>query len=133
MNNTSLPLRQFAFIATIACLLGFALIHPPSVAVAAKSAPAAAPKGEESGHLVIVRAANLGAAVIGLSIDGKQVMKLNFNGKYDAPIAAGPHTLSVIPIPNSEHATANELKLTVQPGKTYHYTVKRDDVRVVLK
>jgi hypothetical protein len=132
MNNTSLPLRQLAFIASIACLLGFALIHPPSVA-AAKSAPAAAPKSEESGHLVIVRAANLGAAVIGLSIDGKQVMKLNFNGKYDAPIAAGPHTLSVIPIPNSEHATANELKLTVQPGKTYHYTVKRDDVRVVLK
>jgi hypothetical protein len=133
MNRIALPLRHLTFLATAACLLALAFIHPPSTAAATKPAAAAEPKSEGSGHLVIVRSANLGAAVIGLSIDGKQVKKLNFNEKYEAPISAGPHTLSVVPVPNSEHATPNDLKLTVEAGKTYHYTVKRDDVRVILK
>lgn len=133
MNKISLPLRHLTFVAAAACLFALAFIHPPALAAANKPAPAAAQKSEGSGHLTIVRAANLGGVIVGFSIDGKQVMKLNFNEKYDAPISAGPHTLSVIPIPNSEHATANDLKLTVEAGKTYHYTIKRDDVRVILK
>src|SRR5262245_51462284 len=116
MNKISLPLRHLTFIATAVCLLALVLIHSPASAAADKPAPAAAPKNEGSGHLVIVRAANLGTAIIGFSIDGKQVRKLNFNEKYDAPISAGPHTLSVVPVPNSEHATPNDLKLTVETG-----------------
>jgi hypothetical protein len=133
MNKISLPIRHLIFLASAACLLALAFIHPPSLAAANKPAPAAATTSEGAGHLVIVRAANLGGVVVGFSIDGKQLSKLHFNEKYDAPIPAGAHTLSVVPVPNSEHATPNDLKLTVEAGKTYRYTIKRDDVRVILK
>lgn len=82
---------------------------------------------------MIKRSANLGSTIVGLSIDGKQVAKINFNGTYEAPISAGPHRLTTIPIPNREHAEVSQVQINVQPGKTYTFTAFRDDVRIVLK
>lgn len=132
MNQTSLLPYRRSFVAIAICSLVLFCAHPPATLAAEKAAPAAA-KSQEAGRLVIVRSANLGSAVVGISIDGKQVTRLNFNGRYDAPISAGPHTLSSSPIPDSEHAGASELKVTVEPGKTYTFTAKRNDVRIVLK
>ena len=131
MNHTSfLRSRRFFLVAAV-CSLALFCLHSPGIA-AEKAAPAPA-KSQADGHLVIVRAANLGSQVFGLSIDGKQVAKINFGGRYNAPIAAGPHTISTIPIPDSEHAGPSDRKLMVEPGKTYTFTAKRDDVRIALK
>jgi len=132
MNQTSLLPYRHAFIAIAICCLALFCAHPRVSFAAEKAAPAAA-KSQEAGHLVIVRAANLGVQVFGVSIDGKEVAKINFGGRYDAPLAAGAHTISTIPIPDSEHAGASERKLTVEPGKTYKFTAKREDVRIALK
>lgn len=132
MNQTSLLRYRRCFITIAICSLALFCAHPSATFAAEKAAPAPA-KGQEAGRLVVIRAANLGVQVFGISIDGKQVYKSNFGGRYDAPLAAGPHTISTIPIPDSEHAGVSERKVTVEPGKTYTFTAKREDVRIVLK
>ena len=132
MNQTSLPPYRRSFVAIAICSLVLFCAHPPATLAAEKAAPAAA-KSQEAGRIVIKRSANLGGTVVGISVDGTQVAKLHYNGRYDAPISAGPHTLTSIPIPDSEHAGVSELKVTVEPGKTYTFTAKRNDVRIVLK
>ena len=131
MNRTFPPYRRFRVGAAI-CSFALFCAYPLITLAAEKATPEAA-KSKEAGRLVIVRAANLGGAVVGISIDGKEVAKLNFNGRYDAPIAAGPHSLTAIPIPDREHAGPSERKVVVEPGKTLTFTAKREDVRVVLK
>ena len=133
MNKIPLLSYRCSLLALALCLVALACFHPPAVLAEPKPATAAAAKSQEMGRLVIVRAANLGVAVVGISIDGKEVTKLNFGGRYDAPLSAGPHTLASIPIPDMEHGGATERKITVDPGKTYTFTAKRDDVRIILK
>lgn len=114
--------------ATLACLI------PGDASAAGKISPATKQqKSEEAGRLVVVRSANLGTTVVGLSIDGKETAKINFGGRYDAPLAAGQHVLTVIPIPNREQAQPNQTRITVQPGQTYKFTAKQSDVAIVLK
>ncbi len=67
--------------AVLACLI------PGAVLAASKTASAAKQEQtQQPGRLIIARAANLGSVIVGLSIDGKEVMKINFGGKYDAPL-----------------------------------------------
>lgn len=114
--------------AALACLI------PGDASAAGKIPPATKQqKIAEAGRLVVVRSANLGTTVVGLSIDGKETAKINFGGRYDAPLAAGPHVLTVIPIPNREQAQPNQTRVTVQPGQTYKFTAKQSDVAIVLK
>ena len=114
--------------AALACLI------PGDASAAGKISPATKQqKIAEAGRLVVVRSANLGTTVVGLSIDGKETAKINFGGRYDAPLAAGPHVLTVIPIPNREQAQPNQTRVTVQPGQTYKFTAKQSDVAIVLK
>ena len=121
-------------IAAVGCAaLASIFLIPANLRAAGKSHPVAAAKDQGTGELVIKRSANLGSTIVGLSIDGKQVAKINFNGTYEAPIPSGAHTLSTIPIPNREHAEASQVQINVQPGKTYSLTAYRDDVRIVLK
>ncbi len=113
--------------AALACLI------PGGVSAAAKSSPVAKQQQtQEAGRLVIVRSANLGSVVVGVSIDGKETTKINFGGRYEAPLAAGQHVIAVIPIPNREHAQPSQTRVTVQPGQTYKFTAKRSDVAIVL-
>ena len=112
--------------ALIAALSGFVL-------AAGKPSPAAAAENQSAGRLVIKRSANLGTLLVSLSIDGKQVAKINFNGSYDAPLTAGPHVLTVVPIATREHPKPNSTHVTVEPGKTYNFTIARSDVSVILK
>jgi len=132
MNQTSLAPYRHSCIAIAICILALFCVHPPAIFAAEKAASAPA-KSEQAGRLIIVRAANLGSSVVGISIDGKQVAKLNFGGRYDAPIPAGSHTISSVPIPDREHGGVSDRKLTVEPGKTYTLTAKRDDVRIALR
>jgi hypothetical protein len=118
----------------LACAsLAAGTVLPGKIFAAAKTAPAANKQEAGTGTLVIVRSANLGQTIVGVSVDGEQKGKLNFNGRYEAPLSAGQHVISTIPIPNREHAQPSVTKLNVQPGKTYSFTAVRADVAIVLK
>lgn len=133
MNKTYLHLSRGIFVLAVVCL-GLACLIPGAASAAGKSSPVAKQQGtQEAGRLLIVRAANLGSIVVGLSIDGKQTAKINFGGSYDAPLAAGEHVLTVIPIPNREQAVPSQTRVTVRPGQTYKFTAKQSDVAIILK
>ena len=111
-----------------------AFVVVPGVSAAGKSSPA--PKQEqnqEAGRLIIVRSARLGSIVVGVSIDGKQTANINFGGSYNAPISAGQHVITVVPLGSREHAEPGQTRLTVQPGQTYRFTASWSDVSIVLK
>jgi hypothetical protein len=133
MNKTYLHRNRSIFVLAVVCA-ALACLIPGDVSAAGKPSPAAMQqKSEEAGRLVIERSANMGSIVVGLSIDGKETAKINFGGRYDAPLAAGQHVLSVIPIPNREQAQPSQTRVTVQPGQTYKFTAKTSDVAIVLK
>ena len=133
MNKTCLHLNRGMFVVAVICA-ALACLVPGAVYAAGKPSPAANhEKTQVAGRLLIVRAANLGLVVVGLSIDGKETAKINFGGRYDAPLAAGQHVITVIPIPNREHGQPNQTRVTVQPGQTYKFTAKQSDVAIVLK
>ena len=133
MNKIYLHQNRRALVLAVVCA-ALACLIPGGVSAAGKPSPAAKQQEtQETGRLVIVRAANLGGAVVGLSIDGKETAKINFGGSYDAPLAAGPHVITVIPIPNRERGQPNQTRVTVQPGQTYKFTAVQSDVAIVLK
>lgn len=114
--------------ALLACFI------PASVLAAGKAAPAAKPEqAQQAGRLIIARSANLGQAVVGVAIDGKETATINYGRTYNEPLAAGQHVITVTPVPNFEHALPSGRQVNVQPGKTYKFTAKRSDVAVVLK
>jgi hypothetical protein len=133
MNKNYLCLNRGIFVLAVGCA-ALACFIPGAVSAAGKPSPAAKQQmTQEAGRLLIVRSANLGSTVVGLSIDGKETAKINFGGRYDAPLAAGQHVITVIPIPNREHGQPNQTRVTVQPGQTYKFTAKQSDVAIVLK
>ena len=134
MHNIRRHHNFVLFFAAVVCATFAAFVLLPADSLgAAKPSPATAAKTQAAGRLIVKRSANLGLTGVGISVDGKQVAKLNFNGSYDAPIAAGQHTITALPIPNHEHADPTNVRLTVQPGKTYTFTAYRNDVRIALK
>ena len=119
------------FLSALACAA--IALAPALVAAAGKPSPGAAAQNQEAGRLVIKRSAHLGTTLVSLSIDGKQVATINFNASYDAPLAAGPHVITVFPIAGREHPQPYTTRITVQPGQTYSFTAVRSDVSIVLK
>jgi hypothetical protein len=132
MSNSRRYQLRFLFALASLALLAFALL-PMQAPAASKASSAMPAKNEGTGRLIVKRSANLGSTIVGLSVDGKQVARINYNGTYDAPISAGPHVLTALPIPNREHADATTVKVNVQPGQTYNFTAYRDDVRIALR
>ena len=128
MNKTS----RLILAATCTFLACGALL--PIIAFGAgKTSAAPAAMAEGTGKLVIVRSANLGLTVIGVSIDGEQKAKINYNGRFEAPLSVGPHVITTVPIPNREHAQPAQTRVNVEKGKTYTFTAARSDVSIVLK
>jgi hypothetical protein len=125
--------RRLLIVALASAAITWGALMPGVVSGASKPAAAAAPKESGTGELVIVRAANLGQTIVGVSIDGEQKAKINFNGRYEAPLSVGQHVITTVPIPNREHAQPTQTRVTVQKGKTYTFTAARSDVAIVLK
>ncbi|MBA3650231.1 MAG: hypothetical protein H0W66_01815 [Chthoniobacterales bacterium] len=106
----------------------------PAGSGAGKASPAAKQaEAQQPGHLLIVRSATLGTIVVGVEIDGKQTARINFGRSYNEPISAGPHVITVTPMPNREHAQPSQTRINVQPGQSYRFTAKQSDVSIVLK
>ncbi len=90
-------------------------------------------KTEGAGRLVILRGATLGPTIVGIKIDGKMAAQINYNRRYDAPLAAGPHTLTVFPVNSHQGARPTDKHVTVEAGKTYTFTAVRQDIQLVLR
>jgi hypothetical protein len=86
-----------------------------------------------SGRLVITRSFDLAGLPVALIMDGKRIATLEFNRRYDAPIAPGPHTIGVQQIPESERTRSAPIQLVVQPGQTYRFTAMRAGPEVTLR
>ena len=132
MNNIRLQLHHARVLLAASLILG-ALALPSENVSAAEKKSASTQTNNATGRLVIRRSANLGPAVIGLKIDGTEVTRISFNRTYNEPIAAGPHTLTVYPVTSFEGAKPTDTRLTVEPGKTYTFTLMRQDIQVILK
>lgn len=133
MKRTRLRLTHSIFTVVCAAAIALGALVATGCVAAGKASPAAVKQQQGEGRLIIVRSANLGSAVVGVSVDGEEKAKINFNGRYEAPLSAGEHTITVIPVPNREFAKPSQLKIMVQAGQTYKYTAKRSDVAIILK
>ena len=95
---------------------------PGSISASGKPAPEPAERAQAPGRLIIVRSPNIGPQIVGLEIDGVQTARISYNRRYDAPLAAGPHVLTVFPVIGGGTSSMTERRLTVEPGKTYVLT-----------
>jgi len=131
-------IRSFSLVAATLAV-GWLVVGQGNLCAAGKASPNMAQKKEmptasqATGHLVVKRAANLGATIVGLKIDGKEVDRITYNRTYDAPISAGSHVLTTYPVVSYENARPVDMQINVAPGKTYTFTAKRSDIQVVLR
>jgi hypothetical protein len=93
------------------------------------SSQAAQPSSTGSGRLIVQRSPGFGSKeFLRLSIDGK-VHSIGAGSRYDEPISAGHHVLTV-DTPKSRHQPTS-MSLTVDPGQTYAFTATREPDYVV--
>jgi hypothetical protein len=88
----------------------------------------------KDGRLIVQRAANFGTGLaIQLSIDGKEVANIPRDRRYDAYVAAGPHVLTVLALPNTDVRRPTSTRLTIRSGPTYVFTAGWNADRLVLR
>ena len=134
MKTNRFRLHRGALLLFAACMaLAGLLLGSESLSAADKASAVPRQTGAAPGRLVIVRSASLGPTVVGLKVDGVQTARISYNRRYDEPIAAGSHVLTVYPVTSLEGAKPTETRINVQPGKTYTFTAARDDIQIVLK
>jgi len=88
---------------------------------------------QASGRLIILRGPNIGPQIVGLDIDGVQAALISYNRRYDAPLAAGSHVLTVFPLIGRWTVRTEDKKLNVEPGKTYTFTATWQHVGILLR
>ena len=89
---------------------------------------------QPSGRLVVLRSANFGWNIaLHLKIDGKAVASVVQGRRFDRPLPAGRHVLSVSAVPNRYFYEPTSIGVNVQPGRTYVFTALWDSDRVVLR
>jgi hypothetical protein len=116
-----LDARSLMLAAAGIAIAWFAFI-PGSISASGKLSSGSAERAQAPGRLIIVRSPNVGAQIVGLEIDGVQTAWISYNRRYDAPLAAGPHVLTIFPVIGGGTASMTERRLTVEPGKTYVLT-----------
>src|SRR5437762_9676359 len=93
------------------------------------SSQAAQPSSTGSGRLVVQRSAGFGSKeFLRLSVDGK-VHNIGAGSRYDQPISAGHHVLTVETPKSRQQPTS--ISLTVDPGHTYAFTATRESDHAV--
>ncbi|MGE5212855.1 MAG: hypothetical protein ACM3NN_04075 [Nitrospirota bacterium] len=87
-----------------------------------------------TGRLIVIRVANFGWNVAAnLKIDGRTVANIVQGRKYDHPIAAGRHVLTVSAVPNVIMSESSSITVNVRPGGTYIFTAMWDSYHVYLQ
>jgi hypothetical protein len=87
-----------------------------------------------SGRLIVIRVANFGwNLAANLKIDRRTVGNIVQGRRYDHPIPAGPHVLTVSVVPNLQSSQPTSISLNVRPGATYIFTALWDSDHVFLR
>jgi hypothetical protein len=87
-----------------------------------------------SGRLVVIRVANFGWNVAAnLKIDGRTVANIVQGRRYDHPIPAGRHVLTISAVPNVINGEPSSITVNVRPGGTYIFTAMWDSYHVYLQ
>jgi hypothetical protein len=87
-----------------------------------------------SGRLVVLRVANFGWNVAAnLKIDGRTVANIVQGRRYDHPIPAGRHVLTISAVPNVINGEPSSITVNVRPGGTYIFTAMWDSYHVYLQ
>jgi hypothetical protein len=129
MNKMSPHLQRNSLMLIVTSVaIGLFLGHSLNASAAGKESPVPAQNALGAGRLVIVRSATLG-----LKIDGKEAAQITYNRRYDAPLAPGSHILTVYPVVSLKGAKPTEIRVNVEPGKTYKFTAARQDIQLVLQ
>jgi hypothetical protein len=98
------------------------------------SAVSIANAANPSGRLIVIRVANFGWNVAAnLKIDGRTVANIVQGRKYDHPIAAGRHVLTISAVPNVIMSESSSITVNVRPGGTYIFTAMWDSYHVYLQ
>jgi len=86
------------------------------------------------GRLIVIRVANFGwNLAANLKIDGQSVGNIVQGRRYDHPIPAGPHVLTVSVVPNLQSSQPTSITLNVRPGAMYIFTALWDSDHVYLR
>lgn len=112
-----------------------AVLVAASLAVIVGCATETAPKpvaSADAGRLVITRNFSLGGLPAVLWDNGVKVATIDYNRTYDAPIAAGPHVLTLTRIPPALSDISPETRLVVEKGQTYRFVAALNGQRVML-
>jgi len=134
MNKMSPHLQRNSLMLIVTSVaIGLFLGHSLNASAAGKESPVPAQNALGAGRLVIVRSATLGPTIVGLKIDGKEAAQITYNRRYDAPLAPGSHILTVYPVVSLKGAKPTEIRVNVEPGKTYKFTAARQDIQLVLQ
>jgi hypothetical protein len=87
-----------------------------------------------SGRLIVIRVANFGWNIAAnLKIDGRTVSNIVQGRKYDHPIPAGKHVLTISAVPNVIMSEPSSITINVRPGGTYMFTAMWDAYHVYLQ
>ena len=87
-----------------------------------------------TGRLIVIRVANFGwNLAANLKIDGKTVANIVQGRRYDHPISAGRHVLTVSVVPNLQLSQPTSITVNVRPGGTYAFTAVWDSAHVYLQ
>lgn len=89
---------------------------------------------QPSGRLIVLRSPIFGwNIVLNLKIDGRTVANVVQGRRYDHPVPAGRHVLTVSAVPNTYYSQPTSTVLNVRSGHTYVFTALWDGSnRVVL-
>ena len=94
----------------------------------------AASTNYKGGRLIVQRAANFGTDLaIQLSIDGKEVVNIPRDRRYDAYVSAGHHVLTVLALPNTDVRRPTSTRLTIRSGHTYVFTAGWNADHLILR
>ena len=86
------------------------------------------------GRLIVIRVANFGwNLAANLKIDGQTVANIIQGRRYDHPIPAGPHVLTISVVPNNQSSQPTSITVNVRPGGTYIFTALWDSDHVYLR
>jgi hypothetical protein len=87
------------------------------------------PRPEDDARFVVTRTSNFGTfQYVNLFVDGVHVANLGINQGYEAVLRPGHHVLSMsTTLPAFIRTAPTELRLNVEPGKTYAFTARWED------
>jgi hypothetical protein len=133
MKKMPIYLSRSTLLLVVSLATGWCLTCSVSLSAADKKSPTRPQGTQPAGRLVVVRSATLGPTIVALKIDGVLADQISYNRRYDAPLAAGEHVLTVYPVISIEGARPTQTRLNVEPGRTYTFTAARQDIQIILK